>query len=390
MITSNKFETLRVAFLFPSLAGGGYWQPVLARFSRKVPNTLVITGSWKGFIPAYQDSFQVHVVGQTKFIHLPFKKRSGHYPIGIVLPPIYKLIATLWDFKPHVVFVSGFTLWTLLSILFKIFYRWKVIVLYDGSSPSVDRTNYKPILIYRRILSRFCDFFISNTQVGKHYLVQYLRIPENKVKVHPYEVPDIGLWEGAGSATPTKNFPMVVFLTVGSLIPRKGLLQLIEAVNMLRECSVKNVKVLLVGEGPLRTTLQEKIREFGLNDMIELVGHIEYQKLGEVISHSDVFVFPSLEDVWGVAPLEAMAMGKPVITSKYAGAHELVEEGVNGFIVDPLDVQSLADLMLHFVEQPQLIQDMGRKARATMQQFTPDNAAEFLVNVAVETYERNF
>ena len=387
-MTSNA-KFLRVAFLFPSLARGGYWQPVLARLCQRFPNSLVITGIWEGFLPAYRDSFQVAVVGRTKFIRLPIKNKGGHYPIGIVLPPLRSLTSTLLKFKPHLVFVSGFSLWTLIAIFLKSIYRWKIIVVYDGSSPSVDRLDYKPVLRWRRLLSRFCDAFISNTQAGRYYLTQHLGVPEQRVKVHPYEVPDVGLWRRTNCEKRAGDSSTVVFLTVGSLIPRKGPIQLMEAFKLLRERSERAIKLLIAGDGPLKGALEQKIEACELKGMIELLGQIEYQDLGRVICSSDVFVFPSLEDVWGVAPLEAMAMGKPVICSEYAGAHELIQNGVNGFVVNPLDVESLAGLMMRFVQETRLIQEMGKRSKIIIEQFTPEKAVEFLAEVVLEAYERS-
>ena len=384
-----NFDFLRIAFIFPSLVRGGYWQPILARFSQMFPKTLIIVGIWDGFVPAYKDSFKVKVVGRTKFIHLPVKNRRGHYPIGMALPPIRGLITSLVKFNPHVIFVSGYSLWSLISIFLKPIYRWKIILVYDGSSPSIDRINHKFFLKWRSFLSRFCDAFITNTKAGKNYLVQYLGIPDRKVKVHPYEVPDVTLWKKSACEKRLKNPSKTIFLTVGSLIPRKGIIQLIEATKLLREQVGKRIEVIIVGDGPLRTFLEQKIKNWRLTELVKLLGQVEYHDLGDIICSSDVFVFPSLEDIWGVAPLEAMAMGKPVICSKYAGAHELIQDGVNGFVVDPLDVKSLANLMLRFVKQPQLIKEMGQRAKVKMKQFTPDRAVEFLAEVVLEVYERN-
>ena len=371
----------KVAFLFPSLARGGYWQPVLAEFAKKFPKSKVFTGIWEGFLPVYSGRFQVEVVGQTRFIPLPIKNRDGHYPFGVLLPPLSKLLVTLLRDKPDVIFVSGFSLWSFLALILKPVGRWRIVCIYDGSSPSIDRTDVPAVTAWRRLLGRFCDAFVSNTEGGKRYLVQHLRVPSLKVRVHPYEVPDVGLWQNKNPSDLGARFSGVVFLTVGSLIVRKGLIELIEAVKILKQRTQKDFKVLVAGDGPLRPQLEKMITKYRLSGIVELLGHVNYEDLGNVIRASAVFVFPTLEDVWGVAPLEAMAMGKPVLCSKYAGASEVIDEGVNGWVFDPYDVQGLAELMRKFLDNPELASTMGRNAQEKMKSFTPESAAQFLGEV---------
>ncbi|GAA6750473.1 hypothetical protein Thermus77412_10830 [Thermus antranikianii] len=76
-----------------------------------------------------------------------------------------------------------------------------------------------------------------------------------------------------------------------------------------------------------------------------------------------------------------MAMGKPVLCSKYAGASELIEDGVNGFVVDPLDVESIASAMEKLIRKPELVNAMGRAAAETMRRYTPKDAAAFFTHV---------
>ena len=374
-------QSTRIVFLFPSLARGGYWQPVLTEFTRLFPNTVVLTGIWEGFLPSYQGAFQVKVIGRARFVRLPFRSQKGHYPRGFIWAPFLGLIRTLRRIRPEVVFTSGFSVWTFLACMLRRCGKWKLVIIYDGSSPSVDRTDSRFQQAWRRFLARQADAFVTNSRAGKKYLVESLTVPSNKVFVHPYEVPDPKLWQSEPIERSDKE-KGIVFVTVSQLIKQKGLGQLIEAVRLLHEhMSEDNFAVLVVGDGPLRVELEEKVKEYGLNDWIKFVGRVEYERLGHVLQVADVFVFPTLEDVWGVAPLEAMAMGKPVICSKYAGASELVQDSVNGYIVDPWNPPEMAQAMKRFIEEPKQAEEMGHRARSTMKSFTPDRAAQFLAKV---------
>lgn len=378
----------RVAFLFPSLARGAYWQPVLTEFTKRFPFTVVLTGLWEGFVAQYQNGFTVKVVGQTGFLQFSFGKQEGHYPVGFVRVPVRGLVRELWHIRPHLVWCSGFSLWTLIAAVYRSVYGGKLIVMYDGSSPSVDRRRSWFNMIWRRFLATKADAFVSNSSAGRAYLVEFLGVPSKKVFVHPYEVPDSRLWNSRlwkeHLAEREKVSDGVVFLTVGRVIEPKGLRQLIEATKLLLAAAPgDNWSVLIAGDGPLKGELEEGVRIHGLEDRVKFLGHVKYEELGRVLSSADVFVFPTLEDVWGVAPLEAMAMGKPVLCSKCAGASELVEDGVNGWKFDPHNPKELAELMKRFVDQPALISTMGENAQRKMEAFSPEAAADLFARVAI-------
>jgi glycosyltransferase involved in cell wall biosynthesis len=370
---------VKPVFLFPSLARGAYWQPVFAEFVKMFPQTVVVTGLWEGFLDRYKDAFRVEVVGRTRFVKIPLLKPHGHYPSGFVQTPIIGLIRTLPKIRPDVLFVSGFSFWSFLGALYKTLFRACLIVVYDGSSPSVDRQSSRIHRLWRRFLSRWADAFVTNTQAGRRYLMEFLGVPENQVFVHPYQVPAPDLWQNQNGRP---SLDRVTFIYVGQLIPQKGLSYLISAVRILKEMELRKYwELWLVGDGSLRSNLESQVKDLGLQNRVRFLGKVKYDELGALLSMADVFVFPTLEDVWGVAPLEAMAMGKPVVCSKYAGASEIIEDGVEGFVVDPMNVKEVANRMLCFIENPSLIQEMGRNSKEKMQKFTPKHAAKFLSDV---------
>ena len=379
----GRIASYRVCFLFPSLARGAYWQPVLTEFAKRFPLTVVLTGLWEGFVTQYQNGFTVKVIGRTGFLRLPFWKQEGYYPAGLVRVPISRLFRELWRIRPHLIWCSGFSLWTLVATVYKRIYGGKLVVIYEGSSPSIDRKGSRFHTLWRRSLAAKADAFITNTSAGQSYLVKVLGIPTKKVFVHPYEVPDINLWKE--HFTKLKQVADgVVFLTVGQIIERKGLRQLIEATKQLFDSAPgDNWSVLIAGDGPLKGELEKRVQIYGLKNRVKFLGFVKYEELGRVLSSAHVFVFPTLEDVWGVAPLEAMAVGKPVLCSKYAGVSELVEDGVNGWVFDPHNPKELAELMKRFLDNPALISAMGENAQRKMEAFTPEAAAEFLGRVAI-------
>ena len=120
-----------------------------------------------------------------------------------------------------------------------------------------------------------------------------------------------------------------------------------------------------------------------LESIVHLMGQIRYEDLGALFLASDVFVLPTLEDVWAVVVLEAMAFGKPVLCSQYAGAKELVEHGVNGYIFDPRSSGELAEHMARFIQQPGLIAEFGQKSKEIIAPHTTAGAAKVLESLVL-------
>ena len=369
----------RVAWLFPSLHLGNYWHPVLKEFAQAYPKSRVYTGIWPGYAPGYEEAFAVEVVGKMRFIDTTQQKASYGRGFIYVSPGI---IQPLLRYKPNVIFVSGFSLWTLLLLLFKPIGGWRVVVMYDGSSPTVDYLDSPLRLALRKLMTAGIDGFITNSAAGKQYLTQSLKVHPEQVFAKPYQVPDSRalLQRSKQTTIEDASLQLPVFLFVGQLIPRKGLQPLLEACQQLKAEGNRVFTLLVIGEGSQQESLQEYCRVNEL-DHVHWLGQMDYGELGAYFQRSDVFILPTLEDVWGMVVLEAMALGKPILCSKQAGASELVVEGQNGYLIDPQEVDSIAKAMRYFIEHPERIPEMGKLSQELIAQYTPEAAAQFLAEV---------
>ena len=152
-----------------------------------------------------------------------------------------------------------------------------------------------------------------------------------------------------------------VILYVGQLIRRKGVRYLIEAYGKLKR-DYKDVCLMLVGDGPLRIELEESCAKHQIKD-VHFLGNKSYEELPKYYSMADIFVLPTLEDVWGLVVNEAMACGLPVITTKAAGcAVDLIVPGENGFIVDEANAGQLCSAMRRIILDEALAREMGEKS----------------------------
>ncbi len=380
-------HALRIALLLPTVELGAYWQPVLTELTKISEQVMLYTGRpWAGFDPTDPQNTTVEVVGKT--VRVTKNQQKTDYSGGYMrLSP--QIVGRLLKFKPNAIVASGFSLWTILALLFKPLGRWRVILAWEGSSPNVDFRNSKPRLLLRRIIAHFADELITNSTAGKLYLNECLGIDRQKIQVRPYLVPDpqtlLGTSPAAEAVTIDRQSP--VFLYVGRIEERKGLHLLLQSCNILRREGCK-FSLLIIGRGPQQEELAAYCHSHDLDDCVHWLGWIDYRQLGTYFRQADVFVFPSLEDTWGMVALEAMAFGKPVLCSKWAGASELIADGKSGWICDPYDTVAMAELMRQSISQPELITLMGTAAQATIAQHTPAAVAQFLAQVSLATLDR--
>jgi glycosyltransferase involved in cell wall biosynthesis len=156
----------------------------------------------------------------------------------------------------------------------------------------------------------------------------------------------------AGAAT--------VVATVASLERRKGIDVLLEALAILRRAGTEAV-CLVCGDGTERLALQRRAEELGLERAVRFLGH--RADVSEVLAAADVFALPSRHEGLGVAVLEAMAVGLPVVASSVGGIPEAVVDGVTGVLVPPEDPLLLAAALARCLEDPEAAREMGRRGR---------------------------
>ncbi|MDX2240319.1 MAG: glycosyltransferase family 4 protein [Leptolyngbyaceae cyanobacterium bins.302] len=368
----------RIAWLLQD--AGAYWQPILSEFAQLFAHTKVFTAVWAGFLPEFEDSFCVEQVGTIKVLSTT-ERTKGYAPSVTYLSP--QIVPSLLAYKPDVVFTTAFSIWTTLAVLFKWFGQWRVVIVYDGSSPGVDHRGKSLRSLMRKELTRWTDGFITNSDAGRQYLIDELGVSHDRVVVRPYLVPHPKTYESSCSETTLDDLQLrhPIFMFAGYHIPRKGLQELLNACVSLNQQGYRDYSLLILGDGPQRSELEAFAGTQDLASQLHWVGSVPYEQVGAYFQKADVFVFPTLEDVWGLVAVEAMLFGKPILCSKWAGTVELVAEGKNGFVFDPHQPEQLAELMIQLIENPELISLMGEQSRLVMAEHTPDQVAQTLAEV---------
>jgi N-acetyl-alpha-D-glucosaminyl L-malate synthase BshA len=132
-----------------------------------------------------------------------------------------------------------------------------------------------------------------------------------------------------------------------------------DTIEILRRIgSHKPAKLLFVGDGPEQSAVRELAQRHGLCDKVRFLGEIG--NVASVIAASDVAIFPSESESFGLAPLEAMACGVPVVTTNVGGLPEVVVHGESGFLHNIGDIEGMAADVNRLLEDPQLRNTMGQ------------------------------
>ncbi|MFH1332568.1 MAG: glycosyltransferase family 4 protein [archaeon] len=131
-------------------------------------------------------------------------------------------------------------------------------------------------------------------------------------------------------------------LLVGNNFQTKGVSTLILATKILKN-EFPEMKVTIVGEDKATNYMKKIAREEGVQEMVNFTGHVNYEQLKEYYKKADIFAMPSTIESFGIALLEAMNYGLPLIGTNAGGIPEIIEEGKNGFLIEPKKPKALAE-----------------------------------------------
>jgi glycosyltransferase involved in cell wall biosynthesis len=132
----------------------------------------------------------------------------------------------------------------------------------------------------------------------------------------------------------------------------------------------RKITLLIVGDGPLRADLELFAKSLNLNGHAIFLGF--RTDVWRLLQASDLFVLPTLGEGFGLAVLEAMAAGKPVIASAVTSIPEIVVDGLTGILVPPKDIQALVEALCLLVDEPEKVARMGQAGRrVAVEEFSP-------------------
>lgn len=164
-------------------------------------------------------------------------------------------------------------------------------------------------------------------------------------------------------------------LFVGRLVAQKGVTFLLEAMSVvLQRCP--DTRLVIVGDGELDLFLKRIARYLGIPHRVTFLDWTTGPDLVALYQRARFVVVPSYYEPFGIVALEAMACGRPVIASRTGGLAEIVNDGVNGFLVEVGNHLQLAQRMVHLIQDHDLRQAMGQAARWRAAEFSWDRVAD--------------
>jgi glycosyltransferase involved in cell wall biosynthesis len=230
---------------------------------------------------------------------------------------------------------------------------------------------------------RAADVVVTPSEWTKRDAIHYYGLPESKIKVI-YEAPAPTFQPVTDVASlnyirQKYHLPENFILHVGTIEPRKNLIRLLEAFQLVL-ADWPNLKLVLIGKkGWLYESFFQRLQTLGLQECVIFPGFVDEADLPAFYQLAEIFVFPSLYEGFGLPPLEAMACGAPVISSNSSSLPEVV--GNAGLLIDPTDTTALSQALNRVLTDSELRVDLGRRGLVQAQKFSWQKAVDELEEV---------
>jgi glycosyltransferase involved in cell wall biosynthesis len=250
------------------------------------------------------------------------------------------------------------------------------------------RTGWKARCYVDRLVGPFVDRYIAVSRANAEYLVNTKRYPARKIAVihpgsdltrfvAPYQ-PPAGLKESVGFGA---DDPLL--LVVGRLEPQKGHRVLLDAMPEIRR-RFPRVRLVCVGEGSLRDSLEAQVRALAIEDAVRFVGY--WPDVRDWLAIADLSVLPSFHEGMPVTPVESLAAGCPVVATAVDGTPEVVVHEQTGLTVPPGDAGALANAVCRLLGSPDLRRQLASAGRAwVLDRFSSQRMVERTQNFYLES-----
>lgn len=164
-----------------------------------------------------------------------------------------------------------------------------------------------------------------------------------------------------------------IILSIGRLDPWKGFLNLVEVTKDLVSEN-PDFKLLIIGEGTEKEKLADRIKKLGLEEHIKLIGKVEHRRLPLYFQAADIFILNSAQEGFPHVILEAMQAGVAVITTNVGGNPELVEDGINGILVEYNDKEQIKGALVKLANDKNLQNNFIKNSKIKLQKFSWENS----------------
>jgi glycosyltransferase involved in cell wall biosynthesis len=242
----------------------------------------------------------------------------------------------------------------------------------------------KNLLAYR-LASKWFTVAVAVSHAIREKIIYERHVPADKTTTIHYGV-DNRYFSDTNNESYRKKLGFhsknIVIGTVARLSEQKGHRYLIDATKEVVG-RYPNIRVLFIGDGPLRKELELQVNRLGLDSVIKFLGFRSDVK--ELLSTLDIFVLPSLFEGLPNVVLEAMACGKPVIATNVSGIPEIIDDHQTGILIPPKDSNAIAQAIYQMLQNPKKMKMMGKMSRNRVEEKF---SLKQQVNAFVELYEK--
>jgi glycosyltransferase involved in cell wall biosynthesis len=224
-------------------------------------------------------------------------------------------------------------------------------------------------------LSHLLTYDIQNVYNGRAYVVNN-------------GIPDVS--EKFKAITAIKEKPTIKILFLSNLIISKGILDFLEALELLNKKGILFQGTIVGAEANLsKRDLFSEIQNRRVSNVVTYLGPKYGHEKTKIISESDILVFPTKNDIWGNVILEAMQLGIPIIASKEGAIPEIIDDGKTGFVVEKSSPEQIAEKIQVLIENPVLRKKMGLAGRKKYEEkYTLEHFESNLTNVFHEVLNK--
>lgn len=211
------------------------------------------------------------------------------------------------------------------------------------------------------LIRKTATVYTAHCTAAKEFMETRLRVPKGRIRVINVGV-DTELFKPTQGETPLTEGSFKI-LTVARLHPYKGLDNLISAMESVN-ADMPGAILYIMGRGPEAERLKSIAKDYGIEDFIKFIeSPVPNYMMPAIYTSADIYVQPSIQEPFGIAVLEAMACGKPVIGTRTGGMTDTIEERVTGFLQKPGDRYMLDDRIIQLAKDRDLAAAMGYNGR---------------------------
>lgn len=294
-----------------------------------------------------------------------------------------KCIPYLKRLQPEIILIQGFEN-TLSGYLFKKLFGTSYVIWGRGSDVYNTWLFKNPIL---KIGIKTADGIVALTEDMKSKLTNFYN---KRIDVIPNGI-DINEFFDRTQIISNhflkKQQNEKIIIYVGSLRSVKGVNYLIDAFKLVRQ-KRNDVKLLLIGDGYDRKTLECQVNMLKISDYVIFLGLRPHKEIPSHLKMADIFVLPSLYEGFPNVLLEAMAAGLPIVATNVTGIPEIIKNETNGFIVNPNSSSEIAEKILFLLENPDHYYRISNNNDKEVKKYSWIKVVEKLSNLFLEIHSR--